>query len=180
MQADAARDQVPMAVAIDSDDNRTMHRAPRLVRSTLISMFALAVPALLACSNSNNASSTAPEQAGQACKAPTDCYPGIEAGALKGAVQCLDRVTNGYCTHLCTTDSDCCAVPGECRTGVKQVCAPFESTGQMMCFLSCETADVAADAGTTDTTVYCQRFANPTFGCRSTGGGKTNRTVCVP
>jgi len=95
-------------------------------------------------------------------------------------VQCLDRVPNGYCTHLCATDADCCAVPGECRTGIKQVCAPFESTGLMMCFLSCETADVAADAGTTDPTVFCQRFANAAFGCRSTGGGAKNRKVCLP
>src|SRR5947209_5988977 len=78
------------------------------------------------------------EQTGQACKVATDCYPGLEAGALKGEVQCLDRVANGYCTHLCQTDADCCAVSGECKTGFKQVCGPFESTGQMMCFLSCE------------------------------------------
>src|SRR5262249_3686677 len=108
--------------------------------------------------------------------------PGLqEAGTLRGAVQCLDRVTNGYCTHLCQSDSDCCAVPGECRTGFRQVCAPFESTGQMMCFLSCEDADIASsDAGTSASTLYCHNFANAAFGCRSTGGGKANRKVCVP
>ncbi|MGZ3418966.1 MAG: hypothetical protein ACXVEF_32270 [Polyangiales bacterium] len=52
----------------------------------------------------------------------------------------------------------------------------------MMCFLSCETADLTAapDAGTTDPTVYCQNYANAGFSCRSTGGGKDNRKVCVP
>lgn len=136
---------------------------------------------LVACSNSSNNNGTT-EQTGQSCAAPTDCYPGLDAGTLKGAVQCLTRVTGGYCTHLCTTDADCCAVPGECKTGFKQVCAPFESTGQNMCFLSCEAADVTAapNAGTTDPTTYCHDFANAAFGCRSTGGGKANRQVCVP
>jgi len=137
----------------------------------------------IGCSSDDNNQPAAVEQAGQSCTAPTQCYASIEAGALKGgAVQCLDRVPGGYCTHLCTSDADCCAVPGECRTGFKQVCAPFESTGQQMCFLSCEDADVtgAPDAGTTDATTYCQRFANSAFGCRSTGGGKNNRKVCVP
>lgn len=128
------------------------------------------------------------ELVGQSCKAPTDCYPGLDGGAVKGAVQCLTRVTNGYCTHLCATDADCCAVPGECKTGFKQVCAPFESTGQMMCFLSCEGADLhaAPDAGADsgapvlDETVYCQTYASTEFICRSTGGGKNNRKVCVP
>src|SRR5215470_16072534 len=83
-----------------------------------------------------------PENTGQGCAAPTDCYPGLEAGALKGEVQCLDRVTGGYCTHVCETDADCCAVPGECKSGFKQVCSPFESTGLKMCFLSCEDSDV--------------------------------------
>lgn len=51
------------------------------------------------------------EQAGQSCKVAADCYPNLDGGATKGAVQCLDRVTGGYCTHLCATDADCCAVP---------------------------------------------------------------------
>lgn len=123
------------------------------------------------------------ENTGSSCTSPSQCYPGVaDAGALKGTVLCLDRVPGGYCTHECTTDADCCAVEGECRTGFKQVCAPFESTGKMMCFLSCEGADVTAapDAGTTDTTEYCHRYANQAFGCRSTGGGAKNRKVCVP
>ncbi len=126
------------------------------------------------------------EQVGQACKAPVDCFPGIDSGTLKGEVQCLDRVTNGYCTHLCQSDGDCCAVPGECKTGFKQVCAPFESTGKKMCFLSCEDSDLhggpdaGADAGTLEATLYCQAYASADFGCRSTGGGKENRKVCLP
>ena len=149
---------------------------------------------VVACGSSNTASSSGAaggdggprggEQVGQSCKVATDCFPGIEAGALKGAVQCLTRVTNGYCTHSCTTDADCCAVPGECKTGFRQVCGPFESTGQMMCFLSCEDADLhaAPDGGTAvlDSTVYCQTYASSEFSCRSTGGGKNNRKVCVP
>jgi hypothetical protein len=120
-----------------------------------------------------------PENAGQSCSTPAQCYPGIDGGALKGgAVQCLTSVPNGYCTHLCTTDADCCAVSGECPSGKKQVCAPFQSTGQMMCFLSCEAADVTASG--VDETTFCQRFADAAFGCRSTGGGQKNRKVCVP
>jgi hypothetical protein len=134
----------------------------------------------IACSSSGSSAPPA-EQTGQSCTAPEQCFPGLDAGALRGAPQCLTRVSGGYCTHLCTTDADCCAVPGECRTGFKQVCAPFESTGQKMCFLSCESADLtAADAGTTDTTVYCHDYANAAFSCRSTGGGAANRKVCVP
>lgn len=123
-----------------------------------------------------------PEYAGQSCAAPTDCYPNLEAGALQGEVQCLTRVPGGYCTHLCETDDDCCAVPGECQTGFKQVCAPFESTGQMMCFLSCERPDLhdLPDGGVLDDTGYCQAYASPELRCRSTGGGSKNRKVCVP
>jgi hypothetical protein len=119
-----------------------------------------------------------PEYAGQSCAQPAECYSNLDAGALKGEVQCLTRVQDGYCTHLCQTDADCCAVPGECPGGRTQVCAPFESTGQMMCFLSCESADVSA-AGVPEGE-YCQRFAHPAFNCRSSGGGKDNRKVCVP
>jgi hypothetical protein len=123
------------------------------------------------------------ENTGQSCMTIADCYPDlVEGGALKGAVQCLDRVTGGYCTHLCQADTDCCAVMGECKSGFKQVCAPFESTGMMMCFLSCEQADLHAspDGGVLDDTGYCQAYASPEFTCRSTGGGKDNRKVCVP
>jgi hypothetical protein len=144
------------------------------------------------------------EQAGQACTAATQCYPDKaaqdagEAGAqldIKGAITCLDRVPNGYCTHECTQDSDCCAVPGECRTGIKQVCSPFtnDSTTKY-CFLSCESADIQAgiaanvDAGGWDggdadggaDNAYCYWYASVYATCRSSGGGKENRQVCIP
>jgi len=124
-----------------------------------------------------------PEHTGSQCDSPADCYPGMDAGALQGAVQCMDRVPDGYCTHLCQGDDDCCAVEGECKTAIKQVCSPFESTGQNMCFLSCEPEDlVPADGGpaAVDAEEYCQREASPAFICRSSGGGSSNRKVCVP
>ncbi len=129
-----------------------------------------------------------PEQTGRSCEAPSDCYPAVEAGALSGEVVCLDRVTDGYCTHLCETDDDCCAAPGECETDLRQVCSPFESTGMRFCFLSCEDEDLRpADAGAPDSATpdvdpgeYCRREAHEDFICRSSGGGSKNRKVCVP
>jgi len=117
-----------------------------------------------------------PDNVGSVCLAPGDCYTTLEAGALQGEALCLDRTDEGYCTHLCQDDADCCAVEGECKTGLKQVCAPFESTGQKMCFLSCEDADI----GGADSTQHCRDNVSPDFGCRSTGGGKENRKVCFP
>jgi hypothetical protein len=115
---------------------------------------------------------------------PDDCYPGLDHDELAGAVLCLDRVRDGYCTHLCQTDADCCAAEGECDTELKQVCAPFESTGQRMCFLSCEGRDLRAAGGTSggelDEQEFCQREASADFICRSSGGGAANRKVCVP
>ena len=119
---------------------------------------------------------------GQKCAAPTDCYPGLDGGTVKGQVVCLDKIAGGYCTHLCTSDADCCATPGECPNKVKEVCAPFESTGMMMCFVSCEDADVftpdAWDAGAITPDQFCSTIAGTGFGCRSTGGGKANRKFC--
>ncbi|MCX4247153.1 hypothetical protein [Paraliomyxa miuraensis] len=116
------------------------------------------------------------DYAGQPCDVPDECYPEVDPGALRGNPICLDRVEGGYCTHLCQTDADCCAVEGECRTDFPQVCAPFESTGMMMCFLSCEASDIDGyDPGS-----FCQEEVHPAFGCRSTGGGSNNRKVCLP
>ena len=132
------------------------------------------------------------ENTGQACASPSECYPNVDPADLGGDVQCMDRVTDGYCTHLCTTDADCCAIDGECDTDLAQVCGPFESTGQNFCFLSCEDADVAEGkrlsasdeyippAGADDATEFCRRWAGIEFVCRSTGGGRDNRKVCVP
>jgi hypothetical protein len=114
-------------------------------------------------------------ETGAECGAPADCFDDIPDGEIQGEVRCLDRVTGGYCTHLCTDDSDCCAAQGECAADEVQVCGPFESTGLMMCFISCESADV----GGQDETEFCQGF-HKDFNCRSTGGGSANRKVCVP
>ncbi|MGH7436911.1 MAG: hypothetical protein ACRENE_14660 [Polyangiaceae bacterium] len=121
-------------------------------------------------------------QTGSSCSATSQCFPGVDAGALRGQATCLTQLQGGYCTHTCTSDADCCAIPGECRTGFKEVCASFESSNQTYCFLSCAAADVAAapNAGTTDPTTYCQDWAGPTFTCRSTGGGSQNQKFCGP
>lgn len=143
------------------------------------------------------------EQAGQACATAKQCYPDKaaedagEAGAqlsIEG-ITCLDRVPSGYCTHTCNDDSDCCKVPGECRTGIKQVCAPFTNdSATKYCFLSCEEEDVQAgvaanagaggyDGGASDAGVddaYCQSYASTYATCRSTGGGAQNRKACIP
>lgn len=133
------------------------------------------------------------EPAGQACTSAAQCYTELDAGAVVGAVTCLAKVPNGYCTHACTVDSACCAVPGECKTGITQVCSPFENDFTKYCFLGCEDSDVqkavaanpgVLDGGVADAAVsadaYCQSFAGPATSCRSSGGGSKNRKVCVP
>lgn len=139
------------------------------------------------------------EPAGQSCTTAAQCYSDLTAttdgGGISGAITCLDKVTNGYCTHTCTQDTECCSVPGECRTGVAQVCSPLSNQAAQYCFLSCEDADirraVAAngdagfyDGGTTDAgsagDAYCQSFAGVATSCRSSGGGNKNRKVCIP
>jgi hypothetical protein len=123
-----------------------------------------------------------PDNTGSVCEQASDCYPDlVDGGALSGEAQCLDRVRDGYCTHLCDADTDCCAAEGECKTTLAQVCSPFESTGLKMCFLSCEDTDITADGGAAmDPGAYCQKFASPDFICRSSGGGSQNRKICVP
>ncbi len=126
-----------------------------------------------------------PEGTGQACTSPTDCYGTLDGAAVHGDVQCLDGVEDGYCTHLCETDADCCALAGECKDGIEQVCSPFRSTGLMLCFLSCEDADLRPAAGVdasvkVDADEYCAREASADFHCSSTGGGSDNRKVCLP
>lgn len=130
-----------------------------------------------------------PEPTGSTCEVATDCYAGLDTSELSGPAECIDKVENGYCTHECEEDADCCAVEGECRTGFKQVCAPFENTGKKYCFLSCEDEDLVPAAGgapgaggadAVDAIEYCEREANPRFTCRSTGGGDENRRACLP
>ena len=143
--------------------------------------FAALIAATACGSSGGNPGGSGPgTQTGSACKTAATCYPTVaDASTIKGAVTCLTQVTGGYCTHECTADTDCCAVPGECHTNVKEVCSPFENQTQQYCFLSCEDADVKA-AGYTDANVYCQKLGNPTFTCRSTGGGANNRKICSP
>jgi hypothetical protein len=131
-----------------------------------------------ACGSSSGGPST-PTNTGQSCSVAADCYPGLDGASVHGDIECLTRVPSGYCTHACATDADCCAVPGECPDALAEVCAPFESTGEMLCFLSCEDAPVTA-SGFTDSDAFCQRYANAAFICRSSGGGSKNRKVCVP
>jgi len=128
------------------------------------------------------------ELTGQACENVSECFQGLaDGGVLQGEPVCLDRVEDGYCTHECVADTDCCAVPGECVTDLPQVCSPFESDDRKLCFLSCEDDDIRAhehelfgDGGDIDANLFCQRRAGTGFICRSTGGGSQNRKVCVP
>jgi hypothetical protein len=120
------------------------------------------------------------EETGRSCESVDDCYRGIDNEDLSGEVMCLDRVEDGYCTHQCETDDDCCAVEGECNDDFSQVCAPFENTDLMLCFLSCEDEDIAAVDSELDADAFCEENAGPAFICRSTGGGQGNRRVCVP
>jgi hypothetical protein len=117
-----------------------------------------------------------PDNTGKVCAVADECYPDVDRAALKGTALCLDKIDEGYCTHVCAADADCCAAPGECKTALKQVCSPFESAGQKMCFLSCE----GADLGGRDEQEFCQKEASPDFICRSSGGGSDNRKICVP
>jgi hypothetical protein len=134
---------------------------------------------LLPACSSDNDGGPAPTNTGQTCATADQCYPGVKAGELLGEAVCLDKVTDGYCTHLCAQDSDCCAAVGECAGAYAEVCAPFESTDDMYCFLSCEDEDIAKTT-LKDADQYCHAYAGAAFGCRSTGGGSKNRKVCMP
>jgi hypothetical protein len=120
------------------------------------------------------------ENAGSACTAASQCYTNLDGGTVKGEILCLAKVTGGYCTHKCASDADCCAVPGECRNTAAQVCAPFADDPTLMCFVSCEDADIqkvdAAFVG--KGTDYCHKYANTGLGCRATGGGNPKK-VCA-
>ncbi len=150
-----------------------------MFRSLLVVASALSIASLVAvaCSSSNS-SGPPPGQTGTTCTTAASCYPTLDGAALQGQVTCLTQLQNGYCTHTCQSDINCCAAPGECPAGFTEVCAPLQSAPQTYCFLSCAT--VPANAGTTDPNVFCQRWANPTFTCRSTGGGANNVKFCGP
>jgi hypothetical protein len=121
-----------------------------------------------------------PEQTGAVCEVDNQCYPDLADGELLGDALCLTRVRDGYCTHTCELDSDCCAAPGECKTTLPQVCSPFESAPNKMCLLSCEDGDIKGDPDAEDANAFCQRNASSDFICRSSGGGSENRKVCMP
>jgi hypothetical protein len=150
----------------------------RIAKLGIATVTVCGVVGFLGCGGDDNDNGPS-ENAGSACSAPTDCYPDVkDPKTIKGEITCLDKVPGGYCTHFCTADTDCCAVPNECKSGHPQVCSPFENTGQMYCFLSCEDADWQG-AGSPDADSYCHDFANTGFTCRSTGGGAANRKVCA-
>src|SRR2546430_969152 len=98
-------------------------------------------------------SGTASQPTGHSCTAVTDCYHGLDAGALQGGVFCLAR-PGGSCPQKCFQDTDCCGVRGECPPGIKQVCAPLESTPQPFCFGSGAASEGGGgpEGGTADTT----------------------------
>ncbi len=121
-----------------------------------------------------------PDETGAACMVADDCYPDVAEGELQGDAVCIDRVRGGYCTHTCETDDDCCAAEGECDDSLLEVCSPFESMEGMHCFVSCEAEDVDAATDVTDANDFCQKKASTDFICRSSGGGGTNRKICVP
>lgn len=152
----------------------------RSARTTALFACLGALGTALACSS--NGPSGPAQQTGSSCTSTAACYPGLDAAALKGTATCLTQLQGGYCTHTCTSDSDCCAVPGECPSGFAEVCAPLQSAPQTYCFLSCSSSAIAAapNGGATDPNTYCQKFANPNFTCRSTGGGSANQKFCGP
>jgi hypothetical protein len=113
---------------------------------------------------------------GKPCTAAGECYPGVDAGALSGPVTCLTKYPGGYCTHTCTTDADCCKIAGECKTNFKEVCASFENQPVMYCFLSCDSADIAASgSSTTNADTFCQENVASGTTCRATGGGNPRK-----
>jgi hypothetical protein len=54
-----------------------------------------------------------PDDTGAACTVADDGYPDVAEGELQGEPVCIDRVRDGYCTHTCESDDDCCAAEGE-------------------------------------------------------------------
>jgi hypothetical protein len=140
----------------------------------------LSLLTLFACGTDSTNGGAVQANTGQSCTADNQCYSALDGAALSGgAPLCMTRVPGGYCTHHCTVDTDCCAVSGECKNQFPEVCSPFESTGEMFCFLSCENATVT-QAALTDANTFCQKYANQALTCRSTGGGAKNRKVCMP
>lgn len=148
----------------------------RKLRIGLTLMVAVLLYPLGCGGNDNNGG----ENAGSSCSSADQCYLNIDKTKLQGGAPVCLTVQGGYCTHLCATDADCCAVPGECQSKFPQKCGPFQSTGMRYCFLSCDPMVVQA-AGYQDSASFCQGpQGSPDFTCRSTGGGMENIQVCAP
>jgi hypothetical protein len=144
-------------------------------RGLLVAMLICVAP--LACGDDEDGDGSngdSPEETASSCESADQCFDGIE---IEGDAICLDRVRGGHCTHTCASDEDCCAAEDECETDITQVCSPFESTGEMMCFLSCEREQTQDYE---DENEYCQERVASDFICRSSGGGSNNRKICVP
>jgi hypothetical protein len=112
-----------------------LHRSPvrtgRRVQTGIFAAVALISLLVAACGDDDDGT---PTNTGQACKAVDQCYPGVKEGELLGEAVCLTDVEGGYCSHLCTQDSDCCAAEGECTGNHAEVCSPFESNDDKYCF----------------------------------------------
>jgi hypothetical protein len=125
------------------------------------------------CSGSSNA----PATTSSSCTSASQCYPGVDAGALRGTPACLTSVGNGYCTHTCASNADCCSGPDNCAAAdIPEICGSFESSGANYCFVSCAATDLPA--GTTDANAFCARAAGGSSTCRSSGGGTNNTKFC--
>ena len=125
------------------------------------------------CSSSSGASGAT----SSSCTSASQCYPGVDAGALKGTPACLTSVGNGYCTHTCASNADCCSGPDNCAAAdIKEICGSFESSGANYCFVSCAAADLPA--GTTDASAFCAKTVGGSSSCRSSGGGSNNTQFC--
>jgi hypothetical protein len=149
-----------------------MNTMKRTITVILLTLLCGSILGLSACFDNDDDNDL--DEVGQPCESADDCYLGIDQEDLSGDVVCIDEVSGGYCSHYCTTHADCCAVEGECddELDLDYVCGPFQSTGEMYCFISCEGEENGDD--------YCQLWAHPDFICRSTGGGNENEKVCVP
>ncbi|MCP4601398.1 MAG: hypothetical protein GY847_12885 [Proteobacteria bacterium] len=147
----------------------TFIKRQRFATVTSIALLLFLAAKIVGCDDDDN---DIDNQVGSACETAEHCFPDVDPDEIIGEVVCMDRVKDGYCTHHCNKDEDCCAIKGECEGDLPQVCGPFESTGKKFCFLSCEDIE--------DEENYCQLNAHEEFICRSTGGGSENRKVCVP
>lgn len=144
---------------------------------TLISVALPAAFVFVGCGGDDDVPPAAPEQPDPICAEEDECYTGVADGALVGDALCLTDVRGGYCTHTCTADEDCCAAEGECAADLDQVCSPYQSNGQAMCFLSCGPDNVSEIV---DEQEFCQAAAGRDFVCRTSEEGSEERKICVP